>query len=100
PRRGKMEAHQTLHMRGTTPMSAKAITVEAIYEGGVFRPLHPCEIADAQRVKLTVQVADPADPWPPNTAAIYQEIADDERRLAAEMWPTVRETWPPEEESP
>ena len=81
-------------------MNAKAITVEAIYEGGVFRPLHPCAIADAQRVKLTVQVADLADPWPANTAEIYQEIADDERRLAAEMWPTVRETWPAQEESP
>ena len=81
-------------------MSAKTITVEAIYEGGVFRPLQPCEIADPQRVKLIVQVVDPPDPWPANTAEIYQEIADDERRLAAEMWPTVRETWPAQEESP
>jgi predicted DNA-binding antitoxin AbrB/MazE fold protein len=32
--------------------------VEAIFENGVFRPLHPVELAEGERVKLTVTPAD------------------------------------------
>jgi len=30
-------------------------TVEAVFEGGVFRPWEPVELADHQRVRLTVE---------------------------------------------
>jgi len=32
--------------------------VEAIFENGVFRPLKPVDLAEGERVKLTVTVAD------------------------------------------
>jgi hypothetical protein len=40
------------------------------------------------------------DEWPENVAEIYQEIAEEDRRLAAIMFSTVRETWPASEAQP
>ena len=79
---------------------SQAITVEAIFEDGVLRPVQPLPLTPRQRVTLTVQV--PRDPvtWPEEVAAIYQEIAEEDRRLAEAMLPAVRETWPPAEEKP
>jgi hypothetical protein len=39
-----------------------------------------------------------AHAWPENAAEIYREIAEQDRRLAAAMLSTVRETWPASEE--
>jgi len=33
--------------------------VEAIYENGVLRPLKPLELADQQRVRITIENGDP-----------------------------------------
>ncbi len=33
-------------------------------------------------------------PWPENTAEIYREIEEEERRLANAIWPAVVATWP------
>jgi hypothetical protein len=53
---------------------------------------------------MTVQYDPPTDPaadvWPPDVAAIYQEIAADDRRLAEAMSATIRETWPANEGKP
>jgi predicted DNA-binding antitoxin AbrB/MazE fold protein len=33
--------------------------IEAIYENGVLRPLKPLELADQQRVRITIENGDP-----------------------------------------
>ena len=45
-----------------------------------------------------MQTADSA--WPEDVAAIYQQLAEDDCRVAAEMFAIVRETWPADEEAP
>jgi hypothetical protein len=35
--------------------------VEAVFEGGVFRPVRSVPLADRQRVTLTIDAGDPAD---------------------------------------
>jgi predicted DNA-binding antitoxin AbrB/MazE fold protein len=75
-------------------MSTQPITVDAVFEGGVLRPVQALPLTEHQRVTLTVHVATPAAEWPADVAAIYREIAEEDRRLAEAMWPTVKETWP------
>ncbi len=75
-------------------MSSTALTVTATFEDGVLRPDQPLALAPRQRVTLVVQVPEPTEVWPENVADIYREIADDDRRLSAAMFPNVRETWP------
>ncbi len=75
-------------------MSTKTITIEAIFADGVFRPLQPLALAEQQQVTLTVQVPAAVTEWPPDVAAIYRDIAEEDRRLATTMWPMVEETWP------
>jgi hypothetical protein len=38
--------------------------------------------------------------WPDDVAEIYRELADEDRRLAEAMPPTVQETWPAGEGQP
>jgi predicted DNA-binding antitoxin AbrB/MazE fold protein len=80
-------------------MAGDSITVEAVFEDGVFRPVQPLTLAPRQRVTLVVQLSRPAA-WPADVAAIYQELAEEDRRLAEAMLPAVRETWPAGEGSP
>ena len=40
-------------------MSAR---IEAVFEGGVFRPLQPIDLAEGERVQLTVASAREMDP--------------------------------------
>jgi predicted DNA-binding antitoxin AbrB/MazE fold protein len=80
-------------------MPTQPITVEAIFEGGVLRPVQPLPLAEHQRVTVTVQTTAVTE-WPADVATLYQEIAAEDRRLAAAMWPTVKETWPPGETRP
>ena len=75
-------------------MSATALTVTATFENGVLRPDRPLPLAPRQRVTLVVQIPEAADQWPENVAEIYREIAEEDRRLAADMFSTVRETRP------
>jgi hypothetical protein len=46
-------------------------------------------------VTVTVQLPTARAAWPENAAALYQEIVEEDRRLAEAMSVTVRETWPP-----
>jgi predicted DNA-binding antitoxin AbrB/MazE fold protein len=79
-------------------MSMNSLTVEAVFENGVLRPIQPLPLASDQKVTVTVQFQTADRPWPDDVAEIYQEIAEEDRRLAAAMFPTVKETWPANEE--
>jgi predicted DNA-binding antitoxin AbrB/MazE fold protein len=81
-------------------MSTQAITVEAVFEDGIFRPVQPLPLASRQRVTLIVQVPDGPAEWPEDVAAIYQEIAAEDRRLAEAMLHGVKHTWPASEGQP
>jgi predicted DNA-binding antitoxin AbrB/MazE fold protein len=65
-------------------MHAERIIVEAIFEDGILRPLQPLPLAAQQRVRLTIQVRT-ARAWPEDVATIYQEIAEEDLRLAQAM---------------
>jgi hypothetical protein len=75
-------------------MSATTITITATFEDGVLRPDRPLPLAPRQQVTLVVQLPDQGSAWPDNVAEIYRDIADEDRRLAGAMFPTVQETWP------
>ncbi len=75
-------------------MSIQTITVEAIFEAGVLRPVQPLPFSEHQHVMLTLQIPPAVIDWPENVAAIYHEIAEEDRRLAEAMRSTVKETWP------
>jgi predicted DNA-binding antitoxin AbrB/MazE fold protein len=70
-------------------------TVEAIFENGVLRPVGPVPLGAGQRV--TLQVTEASAPWPSDVAEIYQELADEDRRLADQMAEGLRQTWPRDE---
>jgi predicted DNA-binding antitoxin AbrB/MazE fold protein len=78
-------------------MSVTALTVTATFENGVLHPDQPLPLAPRQRVTLIVQIPEAAEEWPENAADIYREIAEEDRRLSAAMFATVRETWPASE---
>ena len=78
-------------------MSVTEYTVSATFEDGIFRPDGPLPLAPRQRVTLVVQIPGAVEEWPENVAEVYQEIAEEDRRLAAAMFQTVRETWPASE---
>jgi predicted DNA-binding antitoxin AbrB/MazE fold protein len=73
------------------------LTVAAIFEDGVFRPTEPLPLSTPQRVTLVVQF-ESGPTWPDDVAAIYQEIAAEDRRLADSMLPGVRRSWPIDQE--
>lgn len=75
-------------------MASTALTVTATFEDGALRPDQPLPLTPRQRVTLLVQIPGQTEIWPENVADIYREIADEDRRLAAAMFSTVRETWP------
>lgn len=80
-------------------MTTQAITVDAVFEDGVLRPLQPLPLAPQQRVTVTVQAPNATD-WPDDVAAIYQELAAEDRRLAEAMFAEVKATWPADEGQP
>jgi predicted DNA-binding antitoxin AbrB/MazE fold protein len=75
-------------------MSDRSITVEAVFEDGILRPVQPLPLRPQQRVTITLQLSTADIAWPEDVAAIYREIADEDRRLAEAMLPAVQETWP------
>jgi predicted DNA-binding antitoxin AbrB/MazE fold protein len=81
-------------------MNDHSMSVEAVFENGVLRPMRPLPLRPQQHVTITLQLPEPAVTWPTDVAAIYQEIAEEDRRLAEAMLPTVQETWPMSEEKP
>jgi predicted DNA-binding antitoxin AbrB/MazE fold protein len=50
------------------------MTIQAIYENGVFRPLQPVQLPEKSHVELTVQASSPVGPHP--ALARLLEIAD------------------------
>jgi predicted DNA-binding antitoxin AbrB/MazE fold protein len=85
--------------KGEVHMSGNSLSVEAVFENGVLRPMQPLPLRPQQRVTITLQLPSPAV-WPDDVAAIYQELAAEDRRLAEAMLPVIRETWPVSEEQP
>lgn len=75
-------------------MSVTTITVEAVFDGAVLRPLQPLPLAAQERVTLTIQAPGKKVDWPEDAAEIYRELAAEDGRLAESLFPTVRETWP------
>ncbi len=57
-----------------------------------YPPLH-LPLTPRQQVTLVLQLPDHEPPWPDDVADIYREIADEDCRLAALAFSTVRETW-------
>jgi predicted DNA-binding antitoxin AbrB/MazE fold protein len=70
-------------------VSTNLIMVDAVFEGGVLRPVQPLPLSNHQKVTLTVRLPGAVEVWPENVAAIYQEIAEEDRRLATAMASTV-----------
>jgi predicted DNA-binding antitoxin AbrB/MazE fold protein len=81
-------------------MNGNSMRVEAVFENGVLRPVRPLALRPHQRVTITLELPGKVVTWPDDVAAIYQEIAGEDRRLAEAMLPAVRETWPMSEELP
>jgi len=76
--------------QGRVEMSTQSITVEAVFEDGVLRPLQPLTLAPRQQVTLRLEVSDAAPDWPADTAEIYREIEEEDRRIAESMWTGVK----------
>ena len=79
-------------------MSAATLTITAIFEDGVLRPDRALPLAPRQQVTLVLQLPAEERLWPDNVAEIYRDLADEDRRLAEALFPTVRETWPAAED--
>jgi predicted DNA-binding antitoxin AbrB/MazE fold protein len=58
-----------------------AITVEAVYEGGVLKPARPLPLREHEKVQVTIE---PGVGWAERTAGILQWTGDPEilRRIA------------------
>ena len=80
-------------------MSALPVTIDAVFEDGVFRPVTPVTFEPNQRVRITVNLLRVPREWPPDTAEVYRELAAEDRRIAAEMFGDVRATWPAVEDN-
>jgi predicted DNA-binding antitoxin AbrB/MazE fold protein len=81
-------------------MNDRSMRVEAVFENGVLRPVQPLPLRPHQRVTIALELPETVVAWPDDVAAIYQEIADEDRRLAEALFPAVRETWPVSEDLP
>ena len=75
-------------------MSDLPLTIDAVFEDGIFRPVTPIPLAQNQRVRITVSLSRVPREWPADTADIYRELAEEDRRIAAGMFGDVRSTWP------
>jgi predicted DNA-binding antitoxin AbrB/MazE fold protein len=80
--------------KGDVLMTNRSLIVEAIFENGILRPMQPLPLQPQQRVTITLELPRTGITWPDDVAAIYREIADEDRRLAEAMLPTIQETWP------
>ncbi len=60
------------------------LTVEAIYQNGVLKPLQPLPLKDQERVEITVRSG---SNWVSETAGMIKWTGDDEtlRRLAEDV---------------
>lgn len=76
------------------------ITIDAVYENGVFRPTQPLSAELPRNVRLIVKSPRVLRQWPTDVAEIYQALADEDRRIAKAMWEDVVATWPNKDEQP
>jgi predicted DNA-binding antitoxin AbrB/MazE fold protein len=69
------------------------LIVEAVYEGGVLRPVQPLALQEHQRVRITVHPATDAD-WVAETAGMIRWTGDHEtlRHLAEDVELDPQET--------
>ena len=70
------------------------ISVEAVYEDGVLRPLEPLPLHPRDRVVVRVEVPAARAAWPADVAELYRELEADDRELAGRMWRVAGPTWP------
>jgi predicted DNA-binding antitoxin AbrB/MazE fold protein len=66
-------------------MAAKTVTVEAIYEDGVLRPVPPLPLAPHQRVTVTVEMPTEAAA-PPELPALEPVPMDTPFEAVPESW--------------
>lgn len=76
---------------------AASITIDAVFENGVFRPTEPLTVSLPQKVRLIVQMPQSSRTWPADVAAIYRALEEEERSVNNKMWGHFQETWPAEE---
>ena len=74
--------------------SRTVISVEAVYEDGVLRPVEPLPLQPLDRVVVRVEVPGSRVAWPADVADLYRELESDDRELAARMWRSAGPTWP------
>jgi len=72
------------------------ITVDAVFENGVLRPVDDLPFRPQERVTLRIDVPLPDPVWPADTAEIYAELEVEDRALANRMFEGIRKTWPVE----
>jgi predicted DNA-binding antitoxin AbrB/MazE fold protein len=70
------------------------ITVDAMFEDGMLRPLESLPFRRNERVTLRIDVPAPEPTWPADTAEIYAELESDDRATAERMLGSVRQSWP------
>ena len=58
-------------------MNVHSLTVEAIFENGILRPMQPLPLRPQQRVTITLQLPKTGITWPEDVAEIYRELADE-----------------------
>ena len=73
--------------------------LEGVVHHGVIVPDDATALPEGVRVRIIPTLLEQPKRWPEDVAAIYQELAEQDRRLAESMFPAVRETWPENEDS-
>ncbi len=74
--------------------SNTVLTVDAIYDAGVLRPVEALPFRHNERVTMRIDVPLAPREWPDDTDEIYREIAAEELALANAMFDEVRRNWP------
>jgi predicted DNA-binding antitoxin AbrB/MazE fold protein len=69
-----------------------AMTIEAVYENGVFRPLTPVKLDEGQRVQIYL-------PWAPNDVTAeevretFQKLQEACSQFSDEEWAEISKSW-------
>jgi predicted DNA-binding antitoxin AbrB/MazE fold protein len=74
--------------------SNTVLTVDAIYDAGVLRPVEALPFRPNERVTVRIDVPTVPREWPDDTDEIYREIAAEESSLANAMFGEVQRNWP------
>jgi predicted DNA-binding antitoxin AbrB/MazE fold protein len=74
-------------------VTTMARIIEAVYENGVFKPLHPVNLVEGQRVQVMLE-AQPSEPLTPQE--IQENVRETHRvfgKLSDEDWDDVSQSW-------